>query len=122
MSQLARSGPPPKRARSSREPYRPPRETKELVKAVGAGVCVVVLSLGAVLFLGRDHLGNDSTAPVSTVTTIPSGTPATPPSAVPGTSAPAGTPPASSAPAGRETPPPTSAPSASTTLPGAPKP
>jgi hypothetical protein len=121
MSPSAPSVPPPKRARRSREAYKPPRDRKELAKAIGAGAAVVVLSLGAVLFLGRDHLGSDSPAPVTTVTTLPAGS-ATTPTVVPGTTPPAGTPTPTSAPAGSETATPTAAPATSTTLPGAPTP
>ena len=88
MSPSVPSAPPPKRARKSRETYKPPRDRKELMKAIGAGFAVVVLSLGAVLFLGRDHLGSNSTTPVTTVTTIPAGGSTTPTSATPGTTPP----------------------------------
>ena len=119
---MSPSAPPPKRARKSRQAYKPPRDRKELMTAIGAGFAVVVLSLGAVLFLGRDHLGSNSTTPVTTVTTIPAGGSTTPTSATPGTTPPLSTPPDSSAPAGSETVTPTDSSSTSTTLPGAPTP
>lgn len=102
--------PTPKRARSSREPWQAPRDRKQLVKAIGAAAIVVVLSIGAVLFLGREYLGDDATpvtpvptapvptAPVDTTPTTPT-TPVTPDTApATGSSTPAGetlTPPAS---------------------------
>jgi hypothetical protein len=95
--------PAPKRPRSSREAYHAPRDRKELMKTIGAAAAVVVLSIGAVLFLGRDHLGDDDTAPVTPVPTAPAGSgtaPTTPttPDTTPPSSAPAGenlTPPSS---------------------------
>jgi hypothetical protein len=71
--------PAPKRARSSREPWRPPRDRAELMKSIGAAAAVVLLSVGAVLFLGRDHLGSDDTTPVTPANTTPlDTTPTTP--------------------------------------------
>ena len=123
---MSPSSPAPKRARSSREPWRPPRDRAELLKAIGAGAGVVVISIGAVLFLGRDHLGGDSTptTPVPTVPADGSSTTTTPGGSTPGaTTAPTvpGATPDSSAPQGSETTPSTD-PAVTTTLPGAPTP
>ncbi|MGZ8764317.1 MAG: hypothetical protein ACXW2C_01300 [Acidimicrobiia bacterium] len=98
-----------KRPRRSREPWKAPRDRRELLKSIGAATAVVVLSVGAVLFLGRDHLGSDDAPPSTPVTTSPTGsvttptTPATPDTTPPASIPPASTPPDSSAPAG-ETP------------------
>ncbi len=98
--------PTPKRARSSREPWRAPRDRKELMKAIGAAAAVVVLSVGAVLFLGRDHLGSDDTSPVTPVPTTPvDSTPTTPTTPVTPDTAPAT---GSSTPAGETLTPPAS--------------
>ena len=114
---------PPKRNRSARESWHPPRDRKELMKAIGAGAAVVLLSIGAVLFLGRDHLGSDDSTPTTPVPTSPVGSVTTPTApGTPDTTPVAGTPPDSSAPAGGEPVAPTGDTSASTTVPGAPAP
>jgi hypothetical protein len=109
--------PTPKRGRSSREPWKAPRDRRELVKAIGAGAAVVVLSIGAVLFLGRDHLGSDESTPTTPVQTSPAGSVTTPTTPV----TPDSTPPAS-APAGETLTPTPSATDTSTSVPGAPTP
>jgi hypothetical protein len=93
------------------------------MKAIGAGAGIVLLSVGGVLFLGRDHLGGGDSTPSTPVPTAPAGgstTSSTPgattaPTVVPGT-------PDSSAPQGSETVPPSDGSTGTTTLPGAPTP
>jgi len=98
--------PTPKKARSSREPWQAPRDRKELVKAIGAAAIVVVLSIGAVLFLGREYLGDDNATPVTPVPTAPvDTTPTTPTTPVTPDTAPAT---GSSTPAGETLTPPAS--------------
>jgi hypothetical protein len=81
------------------------------VKAIGAAAIVVLLSIGAVLFLGREYLGDDDTTPVTPVPTAPATptgsdtTPTTPTAPVTPDTAPAT---GSSAPAGETLTPPAS--------------
>jgi hypothetical protein len=85
--------PNPKRGRASREPYKAPRDRAELGKAIAAAAIVVVLSVGAVVFLGRDEIwSDDPETPPATQLTIPtttSGSTATTQPAAPSTTQPA---------------------------------
>jgi hypothetical protein len=113
----SRPKPTPKRTPTSREPYKPPRDRKELLIAIGAGAAVVLVSIGVVLFLGRDDLGSGSSTPTPPVATTPS----TPAASTPAASTPAAsTPAASIPPASSETPLPAG--TTASTLPGAPAP
>jgi hypothetical protein len=80
----------PARGRTGRDAYKPPRDRAELWKAIAAGAGVVLLTAGAVVFLGRDEIWSDDPAetPAPTQLSLPTTTAPT------ATSLPAGTPPA----------------------------